>query len=113
MVCFISYFINLNKQLKRKPYTMPKTNEFLWKLKGFQYSTSLDLNIGYYHILLINNESNLCKIFIPGGKYCYKHLIMVVANSLYIFQQKINDLFRVFEFICADIDEILVFKKLE
>ena len=26
-VCFISDFINLNKQLKHKPYTMPNINE--------------------------------------------------------------------------------------
>ena len=28
---------------------MPKINEMLLKLKGFQYTTSLDLNMGYYH----------------------------------------------------------------
>ena len=45
-VRFLSDFRNLNKQLKRKPYPMPKFNEILLKLKGFQYATSLDLNIG-------------------------------------------------------------------
>ena len=43
---------------------MPKTNEILLKLEGFQYDTSLDLNMGYYHIRLIKNASNLCKIII-------------------------------------------------
>ena len=44
---FLSDFSNLNKQLKRKPYPMPKINEILLKLEGFQYATSLDLNMGY------------------------------------------------------------------
>ena len=34
-VHLLSDFINLNKQLKRKPYPMPKTNEMLLKLEGF------------------------------------------------------------------------------
>ena len=31
---------------------MSKMNEMLFKLEDFQYATSLDLNIGYYHIQL-------------------------------------------------------------
>ena len=51
-VHFLSDFRNLNKQLNRKPYPMTKINEMLLKLEGFQYATSLDLNMGYYHIRL-------------------------------------------------------------
>ena len=47
---FISDFRNLNKQLKRKPYPMTKTNEMLFKLEGFKYDTLLYLNMGYCHI---------------------------------------------------------------
>ena len=47
---FLSNFRNLNKQLKRKLYPMPKIKRMLLKLEGFQYSTSLYLNMGYYHI---------------------------------------------------------------
>ena len=80
---------------------MPKINEMLLKLEGFQYATSLDLNMGYYHIRLSENASNLCTIIIPWGKYRYKRLPMRVANSPDIFQQKMNDLFHAFEFIRA------------
>ena len=50
LVRFLSNFMDINKQLKLKPYLMPKINDVLLKLEGFQYATSLDLNIGYYHI---------------------------------------------------------------
>ena len=36
---------------------------------------------------------------------------MGVANSPYIFQQKMNDLFYGFEFICVYIDENLILTK--
>ena len=64
---FLSDSRNLNKQLKRKPY--PIKNIMLLKLEGFQYATSLDLNTGYYHIQLSENESTLCTIILPWGKY--------------------------------------------
>ena len=46
---------------------MPKTNEILFELEGFQYTTSIDLNIGYYHTQLRENASNLCTIILPWG----------------------------------------------
>ena len=75
---------------------MPKINEMLLKLEGFQYAMSLDLNMGYYHIRLSKNTSNLCTIILPWGKYRYKRLPMGVANSTDIFQQKMNNLFHGF-----------------
>ena len=90
---------------------MPKINEMLLKLEGFHYATSLDLNMGYYHIRLRKNASNLCTIILPWGEYRYKRLPMGVLDSPYIFQQKINDLCHVFEFIRACIDDILILTK--
>ena len=59
---------------------MPKTNEMLLILEVFQYAMSLDLNMGYYHIRLSKNVSNLYTIIIPWGKYRYKRLPMGVTN---------------------------------
>ena len=80
---------------------MPKINDMLLKLDRFQYATSLDLKMGYYHIQLIKNAIKLCTIILPWGEYCYKSLPMGVANSSDISEQKINDLFHGSEFICA------------
>ena len=65
---------------------MPKINEMLLKLEGFQYDKSLDFNMGYYHIRLIKNESNLCTIIFPWGKHRYKPLPTGVANFPEKFQ---------------------------
>ena len=66
----VSDFRNLNKQPKRKTYPMPKINKMLLKLEYFQYTKSIDLNMGYYHIRITKDSSNLCIIIIPWGKYC-------------------------------------------
>ena len=90
---------------------MPKINEMLLKLEGFQYATSLDLNMGYYHIRLSENASNLCTIILLWEKYRYKRLPMKVANSPDILQQIMNYLYHGFEFICAYIDVMLILTK--
>ena len=83
----------------------------LLKIEGFQYATSIYLNMGYYHIRLRKNSSNLCTVIIPWGKYQYKRLPTGVANYIDIFQQKMNDLFHRFELICAYIYDILILIK--
>ena len=47
---FISDFIELKKCILRQPYPIPKIQDILFRLEGFRYGTTLDLNMGYYHI---------------------------------------------------------------
>jgi len=53
-VRFISGFRELNKRILRKPYPIPNIQDMLLNLlvEGFQWATSLDLNMGYYHMRL-------------------------------------------------------------
>jgi hypothetical protein len=78
------------------------------KLEGFQYATSLDLNMGYYHIELTPFSKQLCTIILPFGKYEYQRLPMGLCNSPDIFQEKISELMLGLEFVRAYIDDILV-----
>ena len=87
-VRFISDFRELNKRIKRKPYPIPKIQDLLMKLEGFKYATSLDLNMGYYHIELNPDSKKLCTIVLPFGKYEYQRLPMGLCNSPDIFQEK-------------------------
>ena len=95
----LSDFWNLNKQLKRKSYPLPKICEMLLKLEVFKYATSLDLNMGYYHIRSIKEASNLCNIIFSRGNYWYKCLLMGVSNFPDIFYENMNKIFCGFEFI--------------
>ena len=98
-VRFITDFRELNKRIRRKPYPIPKIQDLLLKLEGFQFGTSLDLNMGYYHIELTPNSKRLCTIVLPWGKYKYNCLPMELCNSPDIFQEKMNSLMRGLEFV--------------
>jgi hypothetical protein len=110
-VRFISDFRQLNKRIKRKPFPIPKIQDLLLKLEGFQYATSLDLNMGYYHIELSPDSKRLCTIVLPWGKYEYQKLPMGLCNSPDIFQEKMSTLFSDLEFIRTYIDDLLVITK--
>ena len=110
-VRFISDFRELNKRIKRKPFPIPKIQDLMLKLEGFQYGTSLDLNMGYYHIELSPNSKRLCTIVLPWGKYEYQHLPMGLNNSPDIFQEKMSILMGDLEYIRTYINDLLCITK--
>jgi len=107
-VRFISDFRELNKRIRRKPFPIPKIQDMLLKLEGFQFATSLDLNMGYYHIELSPHSKQLCTIVLPWGKYEYQRLPMGLCNSPDIFQEKMSTLMQDLEYVRAYIDDLLV-----
>ena len=85
-VRFINDFRELNKRIKRFPFPIPKIQDLLMKLEGFTYATSLDLNMGYYHIRLSPESSKLCTLIFPFGKYEMTALPMGLLVVLAIAQ---------------------------
>ncbi len=69
-------FRQINKLIRRQPFPLPKITGILQQLEGFLFATSLDLNMGYYHILLTPNASRICTVVLPWGKYEYVRLPM-------------------------------------
>jgi hypothetical protein len=92
LLCSLADLIDVNKVIKRKPFPLSKIQNMLQKLDGFWYATSLDLNMGYYHILLTPWLSSLCTIVLPWGKYEYLHLPMGLFISPDIFQENVSSL---------------------
>ena len=83
----------------------------LLKLEGFQWATSLDLNMGHYHICLDLALRKLCAIILPWGKCKFNCLPMGQCNSPDIFQEKMLELMAGLEFVHAHIDDLLVLTK--
>jgi hypothetical protein len=80
----------------------------LQKLEGFMYATSLDLNMGYYHMLLTPFAHRLCTIVLPWGKYEYCRLPMGLSVSPDIVQEKMSELMTGPDFAHAYLDDLLI-----
>ena len=80
----------------------------LLKPDKFKYAMSLDLNMGYYHIGISEDSSSACDIILPWENYRQKCLPIGVSNSLEFFQEKMDKMFRGFEFIWEHINELLI-----
>ena len=99
---------SINALAKCKPFPIPKIQDLLLKLEGFQHATSLDLNMGYYHIELMPFSKRLCTIITPWGKYGYQCLPMGLCNSPDIFQECMFEIFSDLEYVQAYINDLLV-----
>jgi hypothetical protein len=99
---------DVNKVIKRKPFPLPKITDMLQALEGFMDATSLDLNMGYYHMLLMPFSSRLCTIVLPWGKYEYGRLPMGLSISPDVFQEKMSELMSGLEFAWAYLDDLLI-----
>ena len=110
-VRFVIDFRQLNQQLMQKQYPIPNIADLLAKLEGFTFATALDLNMGYYNIILSSESSSLCEIVTTWGKYKYLCLPMGVSCALDIFQDKIHELQGDLCFVRAYLDDVLVLTK--
>ena len=99
MVHTISDFRELNKQIVRKLYRIPKISTTLQQLEGFTYATALDLSMGYYTIRLDPTATEMCTIIFPWGKYSHQRLPMVFAGSADIFQAEMDNLMATLEYV--------------
>ena len=61
-------------------------------LEGLQFTTTLDLNMGYYKIQLGVRYKEITTIVTKFGKFQYNVLPMIVIISEDVFQAKLNKL---------------------
>jgi hypothetical protein len=87
---------------------MPSIHELFKCFEGFTYCTALDLNIGFWTILLDKFSQRLCTIILLWGKYCYLCLPMGLASLPNIYQEKMSELFIDMTFVIVYQDDILV-----
>jgi hypothetical protein len=107
----ISDFMELKKQIVKKPYPIPKISSTLLELEGFTYATTLDLNMGYYTIRLDPTAAKMCTIIFPWGKYSHQRLPMGFVGSADIFQAEMGNLMATLEYVRVYIDNLLVITK--
>jgi len=83
----------------------------LLNLEGFQWATSLDLNMRHCHIRLDSASKQLCAIALPFGKCEHQAITMGLCDSPDIFQEKMSELMDGLAFVQTYIDDFLCLTK--
>ena len=73
------------------------------------YATALYLNMGYYTLRQSLATSEVCTIIFPLEKYSYQQLPMGASNSPDVFQAKMGTLFQDLVYVCAYLDDLLIY----
>ena len=90
---------------------IPKIQNLLLKLESFKFASSLDLNMGCYHIKLCPFSRKLCTIVLSWGKHeCKKLPMSLCYNSPEFFSRKINELFDGLDYVRSYIDDLLIIR---
>lgn len=108
---FVSDFRQLNKGLRRTPYPLSVPQEIFRTMDGFEYCTTMDLNMGFWAICLSPYSQQLCTIVLPWGKYCYLRLPMGLAVSPDVYQEKMAGIFSDMPEVIVYIDDICIITK--
>ena len=101
----------LNHKLVRKTHPLPRIGENMQKPEGFQYSTALDLNMGYYTIRIYSASQDMTIIVTAFGKFRYNCIPMGMGPSGDILQDIVDKLLDDIEDAKTYIYNILVLGK--
>jgi len=110
-VRFVTDFRKVNATVNRKPYPIPRINDTLQSMEGFQWATTLDLSMGYWTIELDPTTKNMTTITTEFGKFRYNVLPMGFVISSDVFQSKIMELLGAIEGVRCYLDDVLCLTK--
>ena len=76
---------DLNENILREQYKIPKREEILSELAGAQWFTKLDASHGFWQLQIDSSSTDLCTFNTPFGQYSYQTSPMVFPQHQKFF----------------------------
>ena len=108
---FITDYFRLNRKLVKKTHPLPRIGDTMQQIEGFQHANTLDLNMGYYTIIIFTAIQETTTIVTKFWKFRYNRLPTGMCALGYIFQATVDKLLSDNEGFKMYIDDILVLIK--
>ena len=95
-------------------YRLPKIDEMFSKLGGATVFSTIDLRLGYYHIILTRESRAKSAFVVPMGKWQFKRTLFGLSQAPAYFQLLIDKvLMGCSKFAMGYLDDIIIFSKTE
>lgn len=99
---------DLNDNIKREHYQIPKREEIMNEMSGAKYFTKLDASQGFWQIRLDEDSTKYCTFNTPFGRYSFLRLPFGIVSASEIFHRAMENIIEGLEGVRAYIDDILI-----
>lgn len=103
-------FRALNSKTRKDQYPIPRVDDYLDRIQGSKFFTTLDLASGYHQIAMSTESVPKTAFITPDGHYEYLRMPFGLVNAPAVFQRTINSILgnERFTSAMAYLDDILL-----
>ncbi|KAL0902831.1 hypothetical protein ABMA27_000613 [Loxostege sticticalis] len=84
----------LNAKTVKEHYPLPRIEDQIDQLGGYEYFITLDLASGYYQIPIAQSSQDKTAFVTPDGQYQFTRMPFGLANAPSVFQKTINKMLK-------------------
>ncbi len=99
---------DLNKNIKREHYQIPKREETASEMAGARYFSKLDAAQGFWQIKLDEESSKYCTFNTPYGRYRFLRMPFGIISASEIFHRAMDNMLEGLEGVRCYVDDVVV-----
>jgi len=99
---------DLNENILREQYQIPKREEILSEMAGAKWFTKLDASHGFWQLQIDSTSADLCTFNTPFGRYSYQRLPFGISSAPEIFHCAMENVFEGLEGVRVYIDDVII-----
>ena len=92
-------------------YFLPNKETLIHKTRGKKLHSTFDCKSSFYQIKMVEDSKPLTAFSTPQGHYEWNVLPFRLKNVPQIFQRKMDDIFKEYDFIHVYVDDMLISSK--
>lgn len=99
---------DLNRNIKREHYQIPKREEIASEMAGARYFSKLDAAQGFWQIKLDEKSSKYCTFNTPYGRYRFLRMPFGIISASEIFHRAMDNMLEGLEGVRCYVDDVVI-----
>lgn len=99
---------DLNENINREHYQIPKREEITSEMAGARYFTKLDASQGFWQLKLDESSTKYCTFNTPFGRYCFLRLPFGIISASEIFHRAMEHIIESLQGVRVYVDDIII-----